>query len=153
MSHFRLYHIAASAKPKSIASRNTPRNTPRAQNKAQRIELRAQNKARHYMWSRPELQALFALYGRMVIANHWRDYALGGEALEGRGGRASFHVFRHAAERPLYVIEKWTPPHGAPIYRIAGPVGQNLARHRELRHVLAWLQRQRIRLARTRRKS
>ena len=127
MSHCRLYHIAPHAKRKS-----------------------ARPPLARYMWSRPELQALFALHGRMVMANHWRDYALGGEALEGRGGRASFHVFRHAAERPLYVIEKWTPPHGAPIYRIGGPVGQHLARHRELKHALAWLMRRRMRLVRRR---
>lgn len=122
MMNTRLYHIAARAKPKSAPP--------------------------PYMWSRPELQALFALHGRMVMANHWRDYALGGEALGARGGRASFQVFRHSAERPLYVIEKWTPPHGAPIYRVGGADGHSPARHRALHHALAWLTRRRFRLVR-----
>ena len=123
MPHARLYHIAPRGKPKSVRP--------------------------SYMWSRPELRALFALHGRMVMANHWRDYALGGESFGAgatRGGRASFHVFRHAAEHPLYVIEKWTPSHGAPVYRIRGAAGQHAARY--LHDALAWLARQRFQLMR-----
>ncbi len=52
-------------------------------------------------FDRPELQRIMDLYGRMVAAGHWRDYAmdLGREA-------AIFSAFRRSAERPEYRIEK-----------------------------------------------
>nr|WP_246359603.1 DUF2794 domain-containing protein [Sphingomonas yantingensis] len=48
-----------------------------------------------------ELNRILDLYGRMVAAGHWRDYAieLGREA-------AVFAAFRRAAERPEVRIEK-----------------------------------------------
>lgn len=48
-----------------------------------------------------ELQRILDLYGRMVAAGQWRDYALrfGGDA-------AVFAAFRRASERPEYRIEK-----------------------------------------------
>lgn len=50
---------------------------------------------------RQELDQLMQLYGRMVAAGHWRDYAidLGREA-------ATFSAFRRASERPEYSIVK-----------------------------------------------
>jgi hypothetical protein len=50
---------------------------------------------------RAELQRILDLYGRMVAAGHWRDYAIhfGRDA-------ASFACFRRSAERPEYRIEK-----------------------------------------------
>src|SRR5476649_2142749 len=50
---------------------------------------------------RRELNQLLGLYGRMVAAGHWRDYAI--DALR---DAAVFSVFRHASETPLYRIEK-----------------------------------------------
>ena len=52
-------------------------------------------------FDRHELGRILDLYGRMVAAGHWRDYAidLGREA-------AIFSAFRRAAERPEYRIEK-----------------------------------------------
>lgn len=52
-------------------------------------------------FERRELDAILRLYGRMVAAGEWRDYAIGGldEA-------AVFAVFRRASEAPLYRIEK-----------------------------------------------
>lgn len=52
-------------------------------------------------FDRPELNALLRLYGRMVAAGEWRDYAIDG----GREA-ATFSVFRRSAEQPLYRIEK-----------------------------------------------
>lgn len=48
-----------------------------------------------------ELTRILDLYGRMVAAGHWRDYAieLGRDA-------AVFAAFRRAAERPEFRIEK-----------------------------------------------
>lgn len=52
-------------------------------------------------FDRGELNQLLALYGRMVAAGHWRDYAI-----DGLKDAAVFSVFRRAAEFPLYRIEK-----------------------------------------------
>jgi hypothetical protein len=52
-------------------------------------------------FERLELNRILDLYGRMVAAGHWRDYAieLGQEA-------AIFAAFRRSAERPEVRIEK-----------------------------------------------
>ncbi len=52
-------------------------------------------------FDRQELTRILDLYGRMVAAGNWRDYAidLGRDA-------AIFSAFRRSAERPEYRIEK-----------------------------------------------
>lgn len=52
-------------------------------------------------FDRLELTRILDLYGRMVAAGHWRDYAidLGRDA-------AVFAAFRRTAERPEFSIEK-----------------------------------------------
>jgi hypothetical protein len=52
-------------------------------------------------FSRRELKRILDLYGRMVAAGEWRDYAI--DFLK---DRAVFSVFRRASEVPLYRIEK-----------------------------------------------
>ena len=52
-------------------------------------------------FARPELDRLLRLYGRMVAAGHWRDYAI-----DGLKDAAVFSVYRGASESPLYRIEK-----------------------------------------------
>lgn len=52
-------------------------------------------------FERRELDRLLRLYGRMVAAGEWRDYAI-----DGLADRAIFSVFRHASEQPAYHIEK-----------------------------------------------
>jgi hypothetical protein len=52
-------------------------------------------------FERRELDRLLRLYGSMVAAGEWRDYAL--DALP---DRALFSVYRRASEAPLYQIEK-----------------------------------------------
>ena len=52
-------------------------------------------------FERRELDQLMRLYGRMVAAGEWRDYAIAGLS-----DRAVFCVFRRAHEQPLYRIEK-----------------------------------------------
>ena len=52
-------------------------------------------------FDRRELNLLLELYGRMVGAGLWRDYAI--DALK---DAAVFSVFRRAAETPIYRIEK-----------------------------------------------
>jgi hypothetical protein len=52
-------------------------------------------------FDRRELDAILRVYGRMVAAGEWRDYAIGG----GRDA-AVFAIFRRASEAPVYRIEK-----------------------------------------------
>ena len=52
-------------------------------------------------FERRELERLLRLYGRMVAAGEWRDYAI-----DGLAEAAVFSVFRRASEEPLYRIEK-----------------------------------------------
>jgi hypothetical protein len=52
-------------------------------------------------FDRRELDRILRLYGRMVAAGEWRDYAI--DFLK---DRAVFSVFRRASEVPLYRIEK-----------------------------------------------
>jgi Protein of unknown function (DUF2794) len=52
-------------------------------------------------FDRRELDRIFGLYGRMVAAGEWRDYAI--DFLK---DRAVFSVFRCASEVPIYRIEK-----------------------------------------------
>ncbi len=76
-----------------------------------------------------------AVYGRMVARGEWRDYAL--DMLR---DKAVFSVFRHAAEFPLYRIEK-TPrlarKQGA--YSVVSTTGLILKRGSDLARVLAIL--------------
>ena len=51
-------------------------------------------------FDRAELTRILDLYGRMVAAGHWRDYAMD----MGRDA-AIFSAFRRAAERPEFRIE------------------------------------------------
>ena len=52
-------------------------------------------------FDRRELQQILQLYGRMVAAGEWRDYAI-----DFRPGMAIFSIFRHTAEQPLFAIAK-----------------------------------------------
>jgi hypothetical protein len=52
-------------------------------------------------FSRRELDRILRLYGRMVTAGEWRDYAI--DFLK---DRAVFSVFRRSSEVPIYRIEK-----------------------------------------------
>jgi Protein of unknown function (DUF2794) len=96
----------------------------------------------HYTtFSRHELSAILAIYGRKVAAGEWRDYAID----IGRD-KAVFSIFRRACECPLYRIEK-TPrlarKQGA--YAIVAPAGLILKRGHDLLRVLNVLE-DRVRL-------
>src|SRR4029078_9133977 len=52
-------------------------------------------------FERRELDRILSLYGRMVAAGEWRDYAI--DFLK---DRAVFSVFRRSSEMPIYRIEK-----------------------------------------------
>ncbi|QIA21110.1 MULTISPECIES: DUF2794 domain-containing protein [unclassified Mesorhizobium] len=52
-------------------------------------------------FDRRELDQILRLYGRMVAANEWRDYAI-----DHLTDRAVFSVFRRTSEVPLFQIVK-----------------------------------------------
>lgn len=87
-------------------------------------------------FERRELDAILWLYGRMVAAGEWRDYAI-----EFARDKAVFAVFRRASEMPAYRIEK-TPKladkQGA--YAVIGANGFVMKRGHDLRRVLAVLE-------------
>jgi hypothetical protein len=57
--------------------------------------------ANQVTFDRRELNRIFNLYGRMVAAGEWRDYAI-----DFLRDRAVFSVFRRSSEVPIYRIEK-----------------------------------------------
>ncbi|PTR12454.1 uncharacterized protein DUF2794 [Novosphingobium sp. GV055] len=88
-------------------------------------------------FDRLELLRILDLYGRMVAAGLWRDYAMdfGREA-------ASFSVFRRTAERPTARIEKRPALRGRQgMWALYGEAGQVLKRGHELAGVLSPLER------------
>jgi Protein of unknown function (DUF2794) len=83
-------------------------------------------------FNRRELKRILDLYGRMVAAGEWRDYAI--DFLK---DRAVFSVFRRAAEVPLYRIEKnpkLARRQGA--YSVISATGLIVRRGHELERVL-----------------
>ena len=92
-------------------------------------------------FDRRELSAILRLYGQMVAAGEWRDYAMsfGAEA-------AVFAVFRRTAEVPLYRIEKRPKLRAKQgMYAVVGEGGQILRRGQELAAVLKVLEKKLIR--------
>jgi hypothetical protein len=83
-------------------------------------------------FDRHELNRILGLYGRMVAAGEWRDYAI-----DFLRDRAVFSVFRRASEVPIYRIEK-SPKlarrQGA--YSVITPTGLILKRGPDLDRVL-----------------
>src|SRR5665213_1204747 len=91
-------------------------------------------------FDRRELNQLLGLYGRMVAAGHWRDYAI-----DGLKDAAVFSVFRHASETPLYRIEKHpTLARSQGAWRILAHGGLVVKRGPDLAHVLRLFDRARF---------
>ena len=93
-------------------------------------------------FDRAELMRILDLYGRMVAAGQWRDYAmdLGREA-------AVFSAFRRATERPEYRIEKRPALRGRQgMWALVGEGGVVLKRGHELAAVLAPVERRLMKL-------
>ncbi|GAA4761490.1 DUF2794 domain-containing protein [Stakelama sediminis] len=93
-------------------------------------------------FERPELMRILDLYGRMVAAGHWKDYAidLGREA-------AIFAAFRRAAERPEYRIEKRPALRNRQgMWALINEAGMVLKRGHELGPVLAPVERRLMKL-------
>ncbi|MFN3474601.1 MAG: DUF2794 domain-containing protein [Blastomonas sp.] len=93
-------------------------------------------------FDRQELNRILDLYGRMVAAGLWRDYAieLGRDA-------AIFSCFRRAAERPEFRIEKRPALRRKQgMWVLVGEGGAVLKRGHELSGVLAPLERKLVRI-------
>ncbi len=83
-------------------------------------------------FDRPELNQILTLYGRMVSAGEWRDYAL--DFLD---EVAVFSIFRRASEMPLFRIEKRPKLRGRQgQYSVMAEGGVILKRGHELAQVL-----------------
>ncbi|MFZ8941872.1 MAG: DUF2794 domain-containing protein [Gemmobacter sp.] len=92
-------------------------------------------------FDRRELGLILSVYGRMVAAGEWRDYAI-----SHRRDAAVFAVFRRAAETPLYRIEKRPALRlRQGLYAVIGADGQVLRRGHDLGQVLRVLERVLIR--------
>ena len=93
-------------------------------------------------FDRRELDVLLRLYGRMVAAGEWRDYAI-----DGLRDFAAFSVFRRSSEAPLYRIEKrpdLARRQGA--WSVVGQGGVVLKRGHELGQVLKMFDKGRLKL-------
>jgi hypothetical protein len=83
-------------------------------------------------FDRHELSAILTVYGRMVAAGEWRDYAI-----DASREAAVFSIFRRTAEHPIYRVEKRPKlalRQGA--YAVIGLDGRILKRGKDLRAVL-----------------
>ncbi len=89
------------------------------------------------VFDRAELNLILGVYGRMVAAGLWRDYAV-----EHARDHAVFSAFRRAAERPEIQVMK-TPALRAKqgMFALIGEAGVVLKRGHDLRSVLAPLER------------
>ncbi len=83
-------------------------------------------------FDRRELNAILNVYGRMVAAGEWRDYAI-----DWLKDAAVFSVFKRASENPVFRIEKrpkLRTKQGA--FAVLGQAGQVLKRGHDLKQVL-----------------
>ncbi|MBV7266584.1 DUF2794 domain-containing protein [Erythrobacter ani] len=89
-------------------------------------------------FQRDELQRILDLYGRMVAAGQWRDYAM-----DFGKNAATFAAFRRASERPQARVEKRPALRAKQgMWTLFGEHGQVLKRGHELAGVLAPMERQ-----------
>lgn len=92
------------------------------------------------MFDRNELGLILRVYGQMVAAGEWRDYAI-----SSLRDLAVFCVFRRTAEHPLYRIEKRPKLRMRQgLYAVVGMDGRVLRRGQDLAQVLKVLERQLI---------
>ena len=93
-------------------------------------------------FERVELMRILDLYGRMVAAGEWRDYAMNFDKQA-----ASFSAFRRAAERPQARIEKCPALRSKQgMWTLYGEAGQVLKRGHELAGVLFPIERRLLKI-------
>lgn len=92
----------------------------------------AQKQVGPVSFNRIELNTILRIYGQMVAAGEWRDYAI-----DHLADRAVFSIFRRTSEVPLYRVEKnpkFANRQGA--YSVIAASGMILKRGQELHQVL-----------------
>ncbi|HWD28881.1 MAG TPA: DUF2794 domain-containing protein [Rhizomicrobium sp.] len=83
-------------------------------------------------FDRIELNRILTVYGRMVAAGEWRDYAI-----DFRDEAAVFSIFRRTSEMPLFRVEKRPKLREKQgLYAVIAAGGQILKRGHELAQVL-----------------
>ena len=88
-------------------------------------------------FDREELQRILDLYGRMVAAGEWRDYAM-----DFTKDVATFAAFRRTAEHPQTLVEKRPAVRNKQgMWTLFGEHGQVLKRGHDLANVLAPVER------------
>jgi hypothetical protein len=93
-------------------------------------------------FERIELMRILDLYGRMVAAGEWRDYAM-----DFHKDYAAFAAFRRTAEVPQMRVEKRPALRGRQgMWSLYGEHGQVLKRGHELAGVLAPVERRLLKL-------
>src|SRR5690606_3458600 len=93
-------------------------------------------------FDRLEIQRILDIYGRMVAAGEWRDYAM-----DFSKDAASFCAFRRSTERPQARIEKRPSLRQKQgIWTLFGEAGQILKRGHELAGVLFPLERRLLKI-------
>ena len=97
---------------------------------------------RPVVFDRREMSAILDLYGRMVAAGAWRDYAIDGGKEE-----AVFAVYRRASEAPLYrIIKRPKLARRQGLYAVIGPDGRMLRRGDRLENALALFEKRFVKL-------
>ena len=107
-------------------------NPPELSGRVVKLHAAAARQSEQVTFDRAELRDILNLYGRKVAEGEWRDYAID----FGRE-KATFSIFRRAAEYPLYRVEKvpkLARKQGA--YSVVTTTGLILKRGHELRRVL-----------------
>ncbi|HEX7871898.1 MAG TPA: DUF2794 domain-containing protein [Sphingobium sp.] len=93
-------------------------------------------------FDRVELGRIMNLYGRMVTAGHWRDYAI-----DLHRDVAIFSAFRRAAERPEFRIEKRPALRNRQgMWALIAETGAVLRRGHDLGPILAPVERKLVKL-------
>jgi hypothetical protein len=93
-------------------------------------------------FTRAELGRIIDLYGRMVAAGMWKDYAI-----EFGRDHAAFWAFRRTAERPEYKIEKRPALRNRQgMWALVSEAGMVLRRGHELGPILAPIERRLLKL-------
>ncbi len=101
------------------------------------VPFPAQSAPQQVGFDRAELTRILDLYGRMVAAGEWRDYAM-----DFTRDFASFAAFRRAAEHPQMRLEKRPALRGRQgMWALFGEHGQILKRGHDVAGVLAPVER------------
>ena len=94
------------------------------------------------VFDRAELNAILNVYGRMVAAGEWRDYAISMDR-----EAAVFSAFRRATERPdVQIIKRPALRARQGMYALVGDVGATLKRGHELSSILAPVERKLLKI-------